>query len=167
MFSRYYRSLCHYAFKYLGDDDLAEDTVQDTFVNIWQNSASFTDEISVKVFLYKTVRHKCLNRIKHQQVRDEKLKQLKFDEQLEDAFENEVIREETLGLFYKAIENLPKASKAVILLAIKGMNNEEIATQLNLSVNTVKTHKKTAYSLLRLQLKDVMPSAILLLDIIF
>ncbi len=40
------------------------------------------------------------------------------------------------------------------LLNLEGMDNQEIADELQVSLNTVKFHKKNAYKLLRDKLKD-------------
>jgi RNA polymerase sigma-70 factor (ECF subfamily) len=136
---------------------MAEDVVQETFIYVCQNEQKFIDEIATKVFLYRTVKNKCLNKIKHFKVKAEAHESL-YDESEEDSlFEKNFLQEETIRLFYEAIETLPDQSKAVIKLALKGLNNPEIAEDLGISVNTVKTHKKSAYSALRIKLKDVFP----------
>lgn len=140
--------------------------VQDTFVYIWENEGNFSDEISTKVFLYRTVKNKCLNCMKHLDVKNtyaDRLNSEQFDENL---FDKNYIREETIRLIHQAIESLPEQSKKIIDLSLKGLKNEDIAQALNLSVNTVKTHKKTAYKMLRIQLKDILPVSILLLDLL-
>ncbi len=145
------------------DDLFAEDIVQDSFVYIWENQNDFNDAISTKVFLYRTVKNKCINQIKHQSARN------KFeDNQPKDGFDENLflkkyINEETIRLIYKAIESLPQNCRSIIELSLKGLKNEDIADSLNISVNTVKTHKKTAYKLLRIKLKDILPVSILLL----
>jgi len=49
----------------------------------------------------------------------------------------------------KTQENLPPKCKRIFILAIQGKNNDEIAKELNISVNTVKTQKKIAYRTLK------------------
>lgn len=164
-FDLYYRSLCSFAYRYVEDNDMAEDIVQETFIYVWQNEQKFIDDIATKVFLYRTVKNKCLNKLKHFEVKA-KVHELIQDETEEDSlFEKHFLHEETIRLFYQAIESLPNQSRAVIKLALKGLNNPEIAEDLGISVNTVKTHKKTAYNSLRIKLKDVMPLFLLYTDI--
>lgn len=111
--------------------------------------------MSIKVFLYRTVKNKCLNYLKHLEVKNKVLKpNINADENL---FEENYIREETIRLIHQAIQTLPGKCKSVIKLAIKGMKNAEIAEELNVSVNTVKTHKKEAYNRLRIKLKNIYP----------
>ena len=140
--------------------------MQETFVYLWQNQNDFTDVVSTKVFLYRTIKNKCLNQLKHQKVKDKLQENPNKSDSEENLFEQNYIKEETVRLIYQAIETLPDNCKSIIELALKGLKNPEIAKELNISVNTVKTHKKTAYSLLRIKLKDVFPSIIVLMEII-
>ena len=139
--------------------------MQDTFIYLWENRNDFTDPLSIKVFLYRTVKNKCLNQLKHLAVKDKAI-QNQITAMDENLFEKNYIHEETVRLIYQAIETLPNNCKVIIELAIKGLKNPEIAEEMGISVNTVKTHKKEAYRLLRMKLKDVLPSVMVLLEII-
>ncbi|MEA2105772.1 MAG: RNA polymerase sigma-70 factor [Bacteroidota bacterium] len=164
-FDKYYRALCHFATSYIKDNSLAEDIVQDTFIYIWENKSSFSDEISTKVFLYRAVKNRCLNYNKHLSVKNAFANNQTLDRLEENLFYKNYIREETIRLIYEAIESLYERCKNIIDLSLKGLKNEDIAKVLDLSVNTVKTHKKTAYKFLRIKLKDILPISILLLEI--
>ena len=48
-----------------------------------------------------------------------------------------------------------------MILALKGLKNNEIATELNISVNTVKTQKKIAYAKLKMNLDPVLRAILL------
>lgn len=140
--------------------------MQDTFVYIWENQQSFGDIVSTKVFLYRTVKNKCLNHNKHQTVKNTFANNQSKDQFEENLFVKNYIEEETIRLIYKAIESLPENCKNIIDLSLRGLKNDDIAEALKISVNTVKTHKKTAYKLLRIKLKDILPFTILLLDLL-
>lgn len=71
---------------------------------------------------------------------------------IEDISENEEqirIEEEYYRMVHHMIASLPRERREVMLLTLEGKKNEEIATELDISVNTVKTLKKRAYSYLR------------------
>ena len=57
-----------------------------------------------------------------------------------------VQKEEIYRELYIAIDKLPGREREVLLLALEGKSNQEIAEQLELSVLTIKTHKKNAYN---------------------
>jgi RNA polymerase sigma-70 factor (family 1) len=165
LFDTYYRSLCSFAYRYIEDNEMAEDIVQETFIYIWQNKPKFTDDIATKVYLYRTVKNKCLNKLNHFKVKAKAHDNIQGEIEESNLFESHFLHEETIRLFYQAIETLPDQSRAVIKLALNGLSNPEIAEDLGISVNTVKTHKKSAYSTLRIKLKDVFPLFLLYSDI--
>ena len=70
IFDTYYEALVLYANRFLPLRGACEDLVQDIFVNIWEKDSTFPDEISLKVYLYKSARNKCYNIIKHNKVKD-------------------------------------------------------------------------------------------------
>ena len=67
-----------------------------------------------------------------------------------------VQEEEILRELYAAIGELPQRSQEVILLSLEGKKNQEIAQLLNLSVLTVKTHKKNAFRYLKNRLQNLV-----------
>lgn len=68
LFNDFFALFVAFARNYLGQDDTCEDIVQDTFVAFWEQRASFKNIYYVKAFFYKTIRHKCLNYIRHQKL---------------------------------------------------------------------------------------------------
>ena len=69
--------------------------------------------------------------------------------QINSSFFKEVIRQETIRIIYQSINTLSPKVREIILLNLKGKNNQEIAEKLGISVNTVKFLKKSAYEKLR------------------
>ena len=65
VFDQYFNSLVLFADRYLGEREESESLVQDTFLALWENRLEFPDELSVKAYLYSTVRNKALNVLKH------------------------------------------------------------------------------------------------------
>ena len=62
---------------------------------------------------------------------------------------------------YKEIKDLPRASQKVMLLALNGLKNPEIAAELGISINTVKTQKKIAYAKLKNSISPLLHSIVL------
>jgi len=67
----------------------------------------------------------------------------------------EHFKNEAYSLIYNAIQTLSPREKQVIELTLDGLKNPEIAKQLDVSVNTVKTLKSRAFKTLRAVLKGV------------
>ena len=154
VFNQYFNTLVLFAGRYLGEREECESLVQDTFLALWENRREFPDEVSVKAYLYTTVRNKALNVLKHRKVEREYVNDMLREEDTELYYMKSVIEEETRRLIFTAIDSLPEHSRKVCLLYMEGMDNQEIADELQVSLNTVKFHKKNAYKLLRDKLKD-------------
>lgn len=150
-FVDFYPSLCVFTKKYISETDVVEDIAQEAFLVYWERKLKFDDIKVLKGFLYRTARNKSLNHIKLKGLRQEIINSNKDKDEL--LYEL-VLEEETYRIIYKAIENLPTQSKRIIELSMKGYKNPEIAEELNVSVNTIKTLKGNAYKTLREKLKD-------------
>ncbi len=154
LFQTYYSRLCYFSFQIVKDKASAEDIAQDAFVKYWdQQELVARHEIAVKNFLYTTVRNASLNFIRHEKVEKhylEKQDPLALDEA---GILHALIRSEVIDEIYSAIESLPESCRRISRMGyLEGMKNHEIAAQLGLSINTIKTQKQRALQLLRLKL---------------
>ena len=61
-------------------------------------------------------------------------------------------REEVYRQLFETIDALPERCREVFLMYMEGKKNEEVATALHVSIETVKTQKKRAMSILRKKL---------------
>ena len=152
LFDFYFNALAAFGYKYVEDIHAVEDMVQEVFISFWEGREKFDHPVAVKAFLYTSVRNKCLNYIKHQSVRRKHEGSLLYQLESDQYFESHVIEEETFNQLFAEIRNLPASSREIMLLALNGMKNQEIADELQVSINTVKTQKKIAYS----KIKDAM-----------
>lgn len=155
LFEKYYETLVLFANRFLPLRDECEDLVQDAFVRLWEHKTTFPDDISSKVFLYKTVRHKCYNVIKHNKIKDKYAAHVLHSLEDDNSFLKQVLEEEIVRQLHQAIETLPERKKAIIKLSLKGLKNNEIAEELGIKLQTVKTLKSQAYKLLRSQFKEL------------
>ena len=58
-------------------------------------------------------------------------------------------------MVYEEILKLSEVGRQVMLLALEGYSNDEIAEKLGISVNTVRTHEARAYQYLRGRLNEL------------
>ena len=149
-FYEFYSALCLFARKYVGSIDTAYDLAQDAFIKCWKKIDQFQSESEVKMFLYTVTRNESLNYLKHKKV------ELKAQEHVaaEIYFKEQVIEQESYLLLNRAISELPPQGRRIIELALTGLKNLDIAEELNISVNTVKTLKTNAYKAIKLKLKE-------------
>ncbi|WP_316818872.1 RNA polymerase sigma-70 factor [Pedobacter nyackensis] len=156
VFKKFYPRLCDFANYILKDKDAAEDLVQDVFITFLEqrkNISSNTD--AIKSFLYTSVKHSCLNKLRHHKVVDAYNKkfppEILEDPQILDG----IIHAEIMAEIHEAINALPKGCALIIKYGyLEGLKNHKIAEILNISVNTVKSQKQRALNLIRLHLSD-------------
>lgn len=165
LFNKYYARLCYFTFKLIKNQDDSKDLVQDVFLKCWQKKETFESELAIKNFLYLSLKNASLNYIRHLTVEKKFVDDLSPEKFIEEKTISNLIRAEVLATIHLAIENLPDGCKLVLKLAFnEGLKNDQIAQQLGISVNTVKTQKQRALKLLRLSLSDT--SYLLLLFIL-
>ena len=136
LYNEYYKALVLYAINFLSSQQAAEDIVQDLFATMWEKKMRFLSLPSFRTYLYNSIRNASLNYLKHQNVESLYLERLastyrEITEE-EDTNEEEIYR--------------------LLFLAIDGKKNEEIATVLGISIETVKTQKKRAIQSIKEQM---------------
>ena len=62
---------------------------------------------------------------------------------------------------YIEIKNLPESAQNIMMLALNGLKNNEIASELGISINTVKTQKKIAYTKLKNKIGPLLQAVLL------
>jgi RNA polymerase sigma-70 factor (ECF subfamily) len=156
--------LNYFAGRFLEERRQTEDIVQDAFVKLWQKRTDFESLISVRAFLYVTVRNQCLNILKHDLVERKYRSAFSLNGEMTDEDGMLLIAEsEVIDNVYRALEKLPDGCRNVLELSyFKEMKNKEIASEMRVSVNTVKTQKKRGLHLLRAILKMTTLSLLLL-----
>lgn len=155
LYGKYAAVLRYFAAKYISDPDTVEDVVQDAFVNLWERRKGFESEVSIKSWLYKSVRNDCLNVLRHQQVH-QKYSLYEQDKDHSESFLDHVFEAEVFKILLSVFNELPPACRQVYKMSLEGMKHEEIARKLNISVNTVKKHKNNANHFLQSRLKDIL-----------
>ncbi|MDR3218520.1 MAG: RNA polymerase sigma-70 factor [Dysgonamonadaceae bacterium] len=161
LFNDFYIPLCIFAEKYLDNNDDAADIVQDTFLKLWQRKDDFQHINQIKSFLYTSIRNSCLNELEHKRVVENYSVEIQTLN-LDSFFHDHVIEEETYRIIVEAINKLPPQTAKVMMLALSGKNNKEIADAMSISEGTIHTHKKIAYKRLRKYLQDYFYSFLIL-----
>lgn len=152
LFHAFWDAGVHFVQSFLPNDMSADDIVQEVFLKIWDKRLSFENEKHFKAYFYKALKNNTLKHISRQKSTED----ITNDRSLEsDDFFKTIIEVEFRREINQAISKLPDKRKEVILQAMAGLTVEEIAENLNISVNTVKTQKKKAYATLRDELKDI------------
>lgn len=156
-YDRYYAALCTYVSKILPIPAAVEDLVQEVFISVWEGKRIFSDEKELTNYLYRACYNNTLLYIRNHQIHDIALsKMLEAQKEEEDCIYALTVKEEIIRQLYQHINDLPPEQRRIILLRIEGFTWEEIAEQLKVSINTVKTQKTRSYRFLRERMGDSM-----------
>ena len=168
LYDQHYQILCHIAAQYVKDDFLAETIVGDVIFHIWEVRESIEINTRIRSYLMTSVRNRCLDYLKSQYNQKE-LKGLQDFPVLnyvkgDDYPLGRLLEQELESEIMKAINRLPEQCRRVFQLSrFEEKRYEEIAAELDISVNTVKYHIKRALALLNEDLGKYLTVAILLL----
>ncbi len=149
-------SLCFFANRLINDRYDAEDIVSNAFIKIWEKHSIFNSAKNIRSYLYQIVRNDCFKFHQQQKKVSSIKKEIGYlsSIDLQDNYEEEIIRSEFYGEIYKALDALPnQCRKIFIMLYIKGKSVKEIAIELNISPSTVKTQKARGIATLKHKLK--------------
>lgn len=151
VYNSYFRSLCYFSQRYLGDREQAEDAVGEVFAKLWRKRVRFHNDDHARSYLYRAVYNTCYTVRKAAD--GQAARESQYMEQLPEAdesYEHHIVRAELWAQVYRSIRALPpQCSKVMQLSYLKGLTNDEIAQQLNLSVQTVKNHKQRGLAMLK------------------
>lgn len=149
IFDSLYPNLCLFISRFIHNLPAAEDLTQECFVTLWDHREKMESAQHIKSFLYFAARNTALDFLRHEKIRNQYTEQSIQQLETSENFIHFVIAEEVEQILLKTEENLPQQCKQIFILAMQGKGNEEIAAQLHISVNTVKTQKKIAYKKLK------------------
>lgn len=162
-FKKYYGSLCFFANRFVRDKEFAEDIVSDSLEKVWEKREKLDNPAGLKNYCYTVVYHSCLHWIKNQQRKGISVSLEKVTYSEETILSN-IIRAEVVEELHTAIQRLPPKNREVFSkLYIEGKSVAETAKELNLTISTIKSHKKNGLALLR---KMVSPKAFVILMVV-
>lgn len=150
----YFQAIHDFCNSFLKHGELARDLAQDTFFALWNNFNPAYTEKEILSFLYTTARNKCFDQLRLQKVVENKIRDLKDTIYSDTFFLDEITRNETYRIIRESINKLPDRSRQIALLTLQGYSIQEIADQLEISINTIKTLKKNVYAKLREIIKN-------------
>jgi RNA polymerase sigma-70 factor (ECF subfamily) len=164
---RYEQMVYGFSYKVCRDKDKAEETLQDTFVNVYRKLDQFNGESKFSTWLYSIVTNNCLMKRRKRKLETE---MISLDEPpvsqnheplsipaWTDSPISSLMNSELRGRLDKAILKLPMEYRIVFMLRdVENQTAEETAKVLKLSVPAVKSRLRRARLFLRKELNDLM-----------
>ncbi|MGE4586849.1 MAG: RNA polymerase sigma-70 factor [Mangrovibacterium sp.] len=157
LYMLYFPRLYTFSLRITGDEDAANDVVQDVFIRFWETGGP-DNFLHPGAFLYQMVRNASLNHLRHQKMlvrHHERLREQLLGEEL---YFLDMVGDEPYQLIEKdlqervaeVMEALPDRCRQVFRLSrMDGLKNKEIAEQLDISLKAVEKHIAKALRIYR------------------
>ena len=157
-------SVYNFALRLTGDEDDANDLVQETFLKAFRFFDKFERGTNCKAWLFRILKNSFINDYRKQSKEPDKVdyedvqnfyETIKSDEINSSHYENDAFTNLLDDEISKAIEKLPEDFRTVIILNdIEGFTYEEIADFVDIPVGTVRSRLHRARKMLYSQLYD-------------
>jgi len=149
-YNQYAHGLLKYALKKIGDKEIAEDIVQNTFVEFWEKR--FEIKSNIFGFLFQSLKYQIFNYYRSEKVRDKYLLHLSvFLDEINKVTPHKYL--EAKELFHEIetlTQQLPKQCRKVFVMSrFEYKSNDEIAAELNISKRTVENYITQALAFIR------------------
>ncbi|MET0636133.1 MAG: sigma-70 family RNA polymerase sigma factor [Chitinophagaceae bacterium] len=155
IFSKYYHGLIRFGMGFKIQSHIVEELAADAMIKLWQRFDRFENHFQMKSFLYTSVRFGCLNAN-----RDNKRKPVVLLDNLHDPASTEdnvnqsLVKKEIWKEVRQGVKNLPPQCRAVVeSLFLLELDTKFIASELKVTVSTVRNQKARGLKLLRGRIK--------------
>ncbi len=172
IYEHHYILLCRFSNQILHDAAVSEEIVDDTIFHLWEHRRQLPDILSLRSYLMQAVRNRCINELRSFRHRTMSnftaITPRENADFLEAIFKENtqplgiLLQQELEELLCRCVEELPPECREVFKRSRqKNKNNEEIAHELGISVNTVKYHIKNALAFIRKRMAGYLEGVIL------
>ncbi|MBU2906603.1 RNA polymerase sigma-70 factor [Arenibacter algicola] len=150
LFNVYYNRLVAYITTYTHDKIQSEDIVQHAFIRFWEDKSKLDETKSPKAYLYAIAYNRYIDTVKKAKKQEKLLGQI-WERALVDRIqEDSDALEERIQKMKQVIDSLPPKCKEIIMLnKIQGVKYKEIADQMGISVKTVESQMRIAFTKIR------------------
>ena len=153
LFELHFTKLMGFVFNYVRDEEVAKDIVHDAFLTLWSNRKRLNPTYPVKSYLLTLAQNCALNYLRHLRVVTGN--EQAVTELLEAANEDLNDYEKRLVRLEEKLAQLPEKQREVLVkCVVEGKKYKEVAEELDITVNTVKTHITRALKFLRDELQE-------------
>jgi len=164
LMEKYQRALYYHIRKMVRDEKELEDLVQETFIKAFNALPSYSEEYAFSTWLYRIATNHAIDYLRKKKLRTRsihkpvKTKEGTLEMELPDVTyrpDKHVVDDQRRELIQEAIDDLPpKYYRVIVLRHQQEKSYDEIATELDLPLGTVKAHIFRARKLLYKRLRQ-------------
>lgn len=149
LFDQYFYRLFSFAVHVVFREDVANDIVQEIFIQLYEKTEVLNYDISLKTYLFNSVRNRCFNYLRDRKVEDRR-KSLYAEACIWAETTDCIEEEDVLHHIREALEELPEKCRDICKLRfLEGKKFEEIASELNVSESTIRVQTSRGMEKLR------------------
>jgi len=161
VFQRYARAVKRFIYVMVGDSDLAEELMQETFVRAYRNRDSLRDDTKLSAWVFGIARNIALNAVRSRRLRSEKMTDEDFEEievaDSKPAPDDQLLSKEFDYIIGKALDTLTEDKRLVFTLKVLQQKSyEEIAQITGNSIPKLKTDLHRAKTEMRKLIRPYM-----------
>ena len=153
LFKSYFQDLMRFVCSYVNDEEVAKDIVHDVFFALLRNKKRLDVSYSMKSYLFSLARNYALYFLKHFRV--VAMNEREVSDLLENAGEELGVYEERLNRLNEKLAELPEKQREVLMKCfVEGRKYKDVADEMEISVNSLKTHISRGLKFLRNELRE-------------
>lgn len=158
VFRLWYATLVRVGTALLRDVDAAEEVAQDVMHELWRRRETLEPDVSVRGYLLRSIRNRCLNHLRHLRVRRETEADVEALYEAPLSADQPIVAQELAEAVRVAFDELPPRCREVFELSrIRGLKYAEIAEALGISQKTVEAQMGKALRVMRERLAAWLP----------
>jgi len=164
IYERYCKRLYGFVFRYIKIEAEAEEIVQEVFVKIWESREKLDTFSSFESFIFTIAYNSSISQLRKKLSEKKYLEYLGSIQTVQSSPKviDELQYKELDGKLKSLLNKLTPRQKEIFKLSREdGFSHEEIAKQLDISVNTVKKHMVNTLSFLKKHLDNGLTTSVL------
>jgi len=142
VYVQFHEQLYFIALRYLKHREMAEDAVQDIFINLWLKKKTLNPDLSLKAFMATCLKNHVLNMIRSNRKKIANTFELtEAHHPVSNCTSDDIQMNEYKKIMHAGVNRMPDQKKRVFEMKVfMGESNSDVADKLGISINTVKVH---------------------------
>lgn len=166
LYKNYHHRLFVYARKFIYDEEIIRDILQEFFIDFWEKREKLDIKNSPESYLFRALHNRCIDYIRKTTIQngftdlsDVRLNELKAGYySSEEGPLHTIFTEDIDAIVQKVLADLPDQCKRIFLMSRQGnATTQEIAEMMNISPRTVESHVYRVLKILKTHLSDYLP----------
>lgn len=155
LYNRYWKKMLTKAYTQLQSHTIAEEVVQDAFINLWKRRHTITLKYTFHTYIASVVRYEVMTQLAKKNKQPLYIDDLEIPAVADNATQQWLDFDELKLQIESLVNTLPDKCRLVFKLSRdKGLSDKQIAESLDISPKTVEAHISKALKTLRLSLNN-------------